>query len=154
MTHETTLDIVTELGDLLEKENRQDHSISLEILSNLRTSLVVSSSSSGVDDGDYTRSRAQALSSLALKMKSLLSASCGAEMTYADKAKTLAVVSDSYLKLAHAFKTDPKMWALAQTELVPALTHLTDEDGVDSAFSLLKSHLEIYLVSLGSWLGK
>jgi hypothetical protein len=75
-------------------------------------------------------------------------------LSYSYKAKTLSVVADSYLKLTHAFKTHPKMWSLAQTELVPILSDVSDEPGIDSALSTLNSHLSTYLNSLEFWLEK
>lgn len=104
------------------------------------------------NNSDYTRSRAIQLQSLTLQMQSLLKKASIPSSTYSDKAKALASVSDSYLKLVHAFKTDPKMWASAQTELVPQLSQVSDEKTIDEALCSLEIHLETYLKSLDFWL--
>lgn len=149
MARENPLDVASELEALLTEERP---SRALDILSELQTAL--KPSAEGEDSSDYTRSRAHTLRTLALKMKSLVRLSRGVSMTYADRAQALSVVSDSYLKLTHAFKTDPKMWSLAQTELVPVLAQVSDEESIDLALDSVESHLDTYLDSLDFWLGK
>lgn len=142
-----------ELSTILRASGQSDDSNSLHSLYSLISLLRSASSSTAPDtDTDYTTSRAYALRSLATKLQEMLLSSRGTGTTYADRAKALAVVSDSYLKLAHAFKTDPKMWALAQSELVPSLIQVVDEDSIDHAVSVLESHLETYLISLNLWI--
>jgi hypothetical protein len=152
MSRETPLDVASELESLLHNEGLED-SRAASILADLQSALR-SRSADEEENSDYTKSRAQALRSLALKMKALIATSRRNDMTYADRAKALAVVSDSYLKLAHAFKTDPKMWTLAQSELVPMLTQVSDEESIDEALIMVGSHLDTYLLSLDFWLGK
>ena len=140
------MDIAVELESLLLGKDK-----SLAILADLQSALRVREESGA---SSYTKSRAQALRLLAIRMRDLISKSRSPDLTYADRAKTLVVVSDSYLKLAHAFKTDPKMWSLAQSELVPTLTQVSDEESIDTSLIVLESHLETYLISLDSWLEK
>ncbi len=148
---EHAADVANELEILLLEEGPRG-SKSLTILSKIQHALAEKLSTT--EHFDYTRSRAIALRSLAMKMKALLTSSLGANMTYADKATALLVVSDGYLKLAHAFKTDPKMWSTAQSDLVPILTSVCDEQGIDRALDKVNSHLDAYLVSLDFWLRK
>jgi len=145
MSRETSLDVAAELEALLPEGSK-----ALSLLSGLQQALRLQES----EGSDYTRSRAAALQQLAQRMKILVSKSREDEMTYADRAKALSVIADAYLKLVHAFKTDPKMWSLAQTELVPTLTQVSDEESIDVALTTLESHLETYLNSLDSWLEK
>lgn len=146
MARETSLEIASSLEALLPVDSKAQ-----EILSELQQALRDREPS---DDSDYTKFRAQSLRSLALSMRSLIDLASSAKSSYSDKAKTLSVVADSYLKLTHAFKTDPKMWSLAQSELVPILSEVSDESGIDSALVTLNSHLSTYLNSLEFWLEK
>ena len=152
MANEASIKVVAELAVLLADAGYDEGSPSQQSLVALQRAL--RGDSDVVEYSDYTKSRAQALRSMALHLQSLLMASTRREMTYADRAKALATISDSYLKLVHAFKTDAKMWARAQTELVPLLRDVKDENSIDTAIDVLNSHLDSYLNSLSSWLSR
>lgn len=143
MAHEHSLGLVAELEGLVPSGSKAQ-----PILARLKSSLAAGSSP------DYTKARASKLQQTALRMLEVVQVARKAETSYADRAASLSAVSDSYLRLVHAFKTDPKMWSLAQTELVPTLTKVADEAGIDASLEMLEIHLGTYLNSLDFWLEK
>lgn len=98
----------------------------------------------------YTESRASALRSIVTSLLDEVNSSSSLP-SYSDRAYSLSVVSDLYLQVAHAFKVDSTVWSYAQSSLLPVLTAARDEDSIDTALALLKSHLEGYLEALSSW---
>ena len=157
MPGDSSLKVLSELEALLLSEGYTDDRKALVLVRSIRRDLgSVSSSPSEAPppQQDYTASRARALHATSLTLKKVLAEAKAKKVSYPDRARTLLVVADNYLKLTHAFKVDNTVWACAQNELVPALTSVSDEKSIDAAVLLLEKHIDSYLTSLSSWLSR
>ena len=138
-----SLTLLDELESILRSNGYEDDSDVLSSLDAIR-GLVLPLST-------YTSQRASALVQVSDMLHSLLEVG---DMSYPNKAYTISVVSQSYLKLVHAFKTDSSLWGDAQSNLVPVLMAASTEDDIDSSIALLVTHLTRYRESLSSWLSR
>lgn len=150
---ENPLIILGELEKLLEDKLPPDRP-AWESLKALRASLREKGYEEPSSEDSYTQKRARSLLALSVKLQDTLRTAILPGVSYADRAATLAAVSNSYLKLAHAFKVDSKVWNFAQNDLVPILSAAVDEKSIDEGVSRLLHHLDRYLKSLRKWLQK
>jgi hypothetical protein len=140
MTNKAALEIVEKLEGMLKEKHVTRSAGQLAQLKKTMTS----------DRDDYTSVRATKLLQTSTKLKAVLVQS--RKGSYSERAHALAVVSDSYLRLAHAFKVDADVWTRAQSDLVPALSAVTTEKEIDSALMKLSEHIDAYISSLNAWL--
>lgn len=142
-----TEDLFTKIEGLLHL-HYQD--FDAEALQSLRK--VYSLTSGSITEGaSYTQHRAMELVSLADYLLDQVRSVPSLD-SYSDRAKLLSSLSSSYLRMAHAFKTGNKVWASAQSDLIPFLRGVEDESSIDEAFSKLSNHILLYRESLGSWI--
>jgi hypothetical protein len=140
MAHKSALEIAATLESML-KEKRATRAVGQ--LAQLKKTMTS-------ERDDYTSVRAAKLLQTSTKLKSVITQS--RKGSYSDRAHALAVVSDSYLRLAHAFKVDADVWTRAQSDLVPALSIVTTEKDIDGALTKLSEHIDAYISSLNAWL--
>lgn len=102
------------------------------------------------DKEDYTALRASELLQTSTKLRVMIDQS--RKGSYSDRACALAFVSDSYLRLAHAFKVDADVWTRAQSDLVPTIIAASTEADIDASLTKLSEHIDAYISSLNVWL--
>ena len=96
-----------------------------------------------------SRERAHSLTALVRKFKIFM---LSEELSYSDKVAVITFVVGSYFKVLHVYKIDDLLYKRAQDELLSAVTDMSDEESIDSAFQITLDYLELLTKSLRKWL--